>query len=228
MAFPVTTRYFVKFHHSNTGLSPTFVFYKRADTLADLSQPSISAVGSGIYYFPVTFSATTDPDVVFQVDGGSGITDEAVRYVSDVISPRNYCLDEAVTTAVSDVKGTSSVSLTDVSLTLGTPRTSLEPGVPPNLSDDIQIVNLNVGNLPTDVDAQLTRLLGLCKENTVLDETTFDSLNNMTAYRLQIYASASDIENNGSPLERYNATITYASGTSNIQRIVWERYQHQS
>lgn len=36
MSFPVTKRYFLNFRNSDTGLTPTFVFYKNAATFADI------------------------------------------------------------------------------------------------------------------------------------------------------------------------------------------------
>lgn len=107
MAFPITAKYFLRFRHSDTGLTPVFSFIKRADTMADVSAPSISPVGNGTYYFQWTFNTKTDPDIVFEVDGGASIPTEEVRYIGDTISPRDYFLDEPTSQVVTDVWGDS-------------------------------------------------------------------------------------------------------------------------
>ena len=103
MAFPTTARYFIRFRHSDTGLSPTFTYFKRADTLANLTPPVISELQGGTYYFDYTFTLSTDPDVVFEVDGGASIPTEEVRYISDALSAKDHYLDEPISQVVDDV-----------------------------------------------------------------------------------------------------------------------------
>lgn len=97
--FPLTTKYFIRFRHSDTGLTPTFVssgcYFKQADTLLDVEPPPIIEVAGGTYYFEWTWDTPTDSDIIFQVDGGASIPTEEVRYVSDTISPRDFFLDMA-------------------------------------------------------------------------------------------------------------------------------------
>lgn len=93
MAYPIIARYFLRFRHSDTNLLPTFTFIKRSDTMADLTPgqiPVIQEVGGGVYYFQWAWQAKTDPDITFEVDGGPSIPTEEVRYISDVISVRDY------------------------------------------------------------------------------------------------------------------------------------------
>lgn len=93
MAYPIVARYFLRFRHSDTGLEPQFTLFKRTDTMADYaptSIPSIMEVGAGVYYFQWAWAAKTDPDIAFAVDGGPAIPPEEVRYISDVISVRDY------------------------------------------------------------------------------------------------------------------------------------------
>lgn len=90
MSLPITARYFFKFRFSDTGLTPSFLFYKNAVTLSNIvPQPSISELSNGIYYFDRVISSMSDPEIVFQIDGGSGLPD-AVRYVSDSIHPNEF------------------------------------------------------------------------------------------------------------------------------------------
>ena len=50
-------RYFLDFGAANAGGSPSFSLYKRSDSLADLTPPAVTEVGSGIYYFDVDWSS---------------------------------------------------------------------------------------------------------------------------------------------------------------------------
>ena len=102
VTFPLTTKYFLRFRHSDTGLTPSFVsagcYLKWADDLTDVAPefvPSIIEIGGGTYYFEWTWDTAEDPDVIFQVDGGASIPTEEVRYIADTISPRDFFLDMA-------------------------------------------------------------------------------------------------------------------------------------
>jgi hypothetical protein len=89
--FPIVARYKLRFRQSDTGLTPTFLRFRRMDTLADLlPHPNIQELGGGDYYFDYTWVALTDPDVEFSVDGGASIPTEEVRYISDALSVRDY------------------------------------------------------------------------------------------------------------------------------------------
>ena len=89
MSLPVTARYFFKFRFSDTGLTPSFLFYKDASSLSNVTQPSISELSGGVYYFDRVISSMSDPEIVFQIDGGSGLPD-SIRYVSDSIHPNEF------------------------------------------------------------------------------------------------------------------------------------------
>lgn len=69
-----------------SGLSPTFVIFKREDGTNETA-PSILEVGTstGLYYFNYQPSPTFT--IFFQVDGGAAITDSSVRYVSGTLDP---------------------------------------------------------------------------------------------------------------------------------------------
>jgi hypothetical protein len=92
-------RYFLRFRHTDTGLSPVFTFFKKASDLSNVSPPSISEVGSGTYYFDYTPTF----DIVFEVDGGGSIPTEEVRYVSDTITPKDGYVDEPISQVKDDV-----------------------------------------------------------------------------------------------------------------------------
>lgn len=103
MPFPTTPRYFLNYRNSDTGLTPTFLFFKRADTFAIVTQPTIFELSNGRYYFDWLWSTPTDPDIVFQVDGGPSIPTEEVRYISGGISPRDVYVDEPTSQVKDDV-----------------------------------------------------------------------------------------------------------------------------
>jgi hypothetical protein len=90
MALPTTARYQLRFRHSDTGLVPTFTFFKRLDTLENVVPPAIEELMNGQYYFDYLWSRADDPDITFEVDGGPSIPTEEVRYIADVLSVRDY------------------------------------------------------------------------------------------------------------------------------------------
>ena len=80
----MANRYFYKFRATDLGLTPTFVFYKNAATLVDITPPANHELAGGVYYFDPTVG---DPEIVFQIDGGASLpTDQ--RYVSSSLVPR--------------------------------------------------------------------------------------------------------------------------------------------
>lgn len=91
MAFPLTARYKLRFRNSDTGLTPAFLRWQRLDTLQPVTPiPAIVELGNGDYYFEWTWISKIDPDIDFVVDGGPSIPTEEVRYVSDILSVRDY------------------------------------------------------------------------------------------------------------------------------------------
>jgi len=92
-------RYFLRFRHSDTGLTPTYNFFKKASDLSVVTPPAIGEVGSGTYYFD--YSPTFD--IVFEVDGGVSIPTEEVRYIADTISPKDVFVDEPTSQVKDDV-----------------------------------------------------------------------------------------------------------------------------
>lgn len=89
----MSSRYFFKFRQSDTGLTPAFLMYKNADTLANITPPAISELGGGMYYFD---PSVTDPEIVFQIDGGASLPSD-IRYVSSSFYAREA---DALTRAV--------------------------------------------------------------------------------------------------------------------------------
>jgi hypothetical protein len=95
-------RYFLRFRHSDTGLTPVFTggtFFKKASDLTPVTPPPIAEVGNGTYYFD--YSPTFD--IVFEVDGGASIPTEEVRYIADTISPKDSFVDEPTSQVKDDV-----------------------------------------------------------------------------------------------------------------------------
>jgi hypothetical protein len=95
-----TKRYLLDFGHAATG-TPTWVSYKRLDTLADLTQPTIVALGNGLYRFDVdwhidgdSWPFLYDPDIVYEVGlSGSYLAGKLSMYdeglVHQYINERN-------------------------------------------------------------------------------------------------------------------------------------------
>jgi hypothetical protein len=100
---PYTARYFIRFRHSDTGLTPTFTYFKRSDTLVAVTAPAVSEVGGGSYYFDYTFTTLDSPDIIFELDGGASIPTEEVRYVSDTISLKDNFIDQPTSQVSGDV-----------------------------------------------------------------------------------------------------------------------------
>lgn len=197
MAFPSTARYFLRFRHSDEGLSPSFetegCYFKRADTLVALTPPAIYEVGGGTYYFDWTFATATDPDVVFAADGGAAIPTEEVRYISDTISPRDSFLDTPLSVAL------SAVDLTPVTEGIAA------------LQDDM-----------TSLLSSIARILGLTKENSVMDQTAFvEGTSNLRQARVRIFASAADAMSGTSPIAIYQISATWSG--QNIQTFTQTR-----
>jgi hypothetical protein len=92
-------RYFLRYRHSDTGLTPTFNFFKKASDLSVVTPPAVGELGSGTYYFD--YSPTFD--IVFEVDGGASIPTEEVRFIADTISPKDVYVDEPISQVRTDV-----------------------------------------------------------------------------------------------------------------------------
>lgn len=68
-----------------TGLSPTFVVFKRRDGTVE-TPPAITEIpGTGLYPFVYTPSPTFT--IYFICDGGSSITDSSSRYLNGTLDP---------------------------------------------------------------------------------------------------------------------------------------------
>jgi hypothetical protein len=70
-SFPFTKTYAANLLPSNTGLTPAFSLFKRTDTGASLSAPSVSELGQGIYTFQWTWQTPTDPPIAFVLNGNA-------------------------------------------------------------------------------------------------------------------------------------------------------------
>jgi hypothetical protein len=142
MTFPTTPRYFVTFRKSDTGLTPSFVFFKNASSFADISPPTITELSDGRYYFDWTFTTKTDPDIVFQIDGGASIPTEEVRYPSGQISPKDQFIDIPSSQVVTDIKGADDRSITDIA------GSGFVSG-----TDSLKVISDNVDAINVETDA---------------------------------------------------------------------------
>lgn len=124
MAYPVTTRYFLNFRNSDTGLTPVFLFFKRADTFVPIAAPTVTELSNGRYYFDWTWTAITDPNIVFQIDGGVSIPTEEVRYIAGGLSSRDTWTDSLVDAVWNDVVDRAGGTKGDFVETIGTVSTN--------------------------------------------------------------------------------------------------------
>lgn len=94
------SRHVLRFRHSDTGLTPSFTYFKKVSDLSNVvPQPSIVEISNGTYYFDYTPTY----DITFEIDGGASIPTEEVRYIADTISPRDTWLDEPISQVHTDV-----------------------------------------------------------------------------------------------------------------------------
>ena len=59
-------RYYLDFGSGNAGLTPTWTIYVNADTGAALTQPTITELGSGFYYWDVTWSSLSATSILYK------------------------------------------------------------------------------------------------------------------------------------------------------------------
>ena len=159
-------RYFLRFRHSDTGLTPVFTgstFFKKASDLTLVTPPAIGEVGNGTYYFDYTPTF----DIVFEVDGGASIPTEEVRYISDTISPKDTYIDEPTSQVKDDVwndtvdraastKGDFVEKIPGIETNLATANTALTDikGSGFNTAtDSLKIVSDNVDAINVETDA---------------------------------------------------------------------------
>lgn len=95
--FPYTKRYYFALPSLATGQTPAFSLFARTDTFAGVSPPTIHERAQGLYYFDWTFASSTDPDIVYQINGNyPGVIDDSVAVDGGI--------------SVSDIPGTPNVT----------------------------------------------------------------------------------------------------------------------
>lgn len=178
------------------GLTPTWASLRNVADGTDQSgsAPAISEIAGGMYKF-------TRP-----TGGGLG-----VMHLAGIIdfgasaNPRYQPID---------IRPEEAIDAVDL---LGTPAGA-------SVSADIAAVKAKTDFIPTDFDDMVARMLGLMHENSVLDNTSFDSLNNMTAGRIRIYDSKANAQAAGATglLATYSITATYVGGNLATYTVVKE------
>lgn len=101
----------------------------------------------------------------------------------------------------------------DVINVIGTPSGA-------DLSADVAAVKADTASLVTS----MVSALGLMHENSVMDTTTFDALNNLTSGRLRLYNSKANAQAAGATglLATYSITATYVGGNLGTYTVVKE------
>lgn len=113
MSFPTTARYFLNFRVTDIGVSPSFMFFKSAADLSNITpQPTIYEVGGGVYYFDWYWNSASDDDIVYMADNNDSIAPPAERFIRGVISPRDRTMDVAVSSVPSSVWSDSATYVT--------------------------------------------------------------------------------------------------------------------
>jgi hypothetical protein len=235
-------RYIINFGKLNVNLAPTFSKVVRLDTLANVvwdPVPTITEIPNTGCYFFLHNPVLADPEIFFQIDSGTGLFREGtISYAADV------ALDDVLVVVenILSQQGTP-VDASDVNTEFGRLAAIIEMGVgggSPNvgaptdavgastlfgkLYEARDLIKAKTDLIPADFVARLdetktnvTRLLGLTKENSVLDQTEFDARNNLTSGRMRTFGSKADADNLVSPTATYTITAEYMAGTSNIQ-----------
>lgn len=170
-------RYFLRFRHSDTGLTPTFTFFKKASDLSDVGpQPPFGEVASGTYYFD--YSPTED--IIFEVDGGDSIPTEEVRYISDTLSPKDVYLDQPTSQVKDDVwndavdrgSGTKGGLVEDMAVAVAAINVETDPSSIANAVWNELLASHNTAGSAADI---VKRALKVLKNRTKID-TTADTL----------------------------------------------------
>lgn len=238
-------KYIVSFGKINSGLTPLITVFVRLDTMEDLTPPSVTEIAAtGAYVFDYTPIAG-GVDIFFQVDGGLGLNGDN-RYREGVISSADTALDQLVP-AVDGIATRQGLPAdpTDANTEFGRLAAILDMGPGGGGSDPnvgastdavgaptvfgkiyeardaitarTNLIPVDFGTRMDELKANITRLLGLTKENSVLDQTVFDARNNLTSARVRLFASKTDAVNMVNPTATYTVTASYVAGTSNIQ-----------
>lgn len=237
-----------------TGVTPTWESLRNVSTGADVSAdaPSISEVGGGVYKFqrpsgvhalaavhcagfincqsgslspmqPVEFRPEELIDAVNLIGtpAGADVSADvaavkaetaAIKAKTDNI-PATPSSQADVTGARDSIKGTGLHDIADLYSRLGAPAGA-------SLAADVASVKVDSAAL----SAQMARAMGLLHENSVLDNTSHDSLSNMTAGRLRIYDTKANAEAAGATglLGTYSITATFVSGLLSSYTVVKE------
>jgi hypothetical protein len=93
-SFPFTARYVFNLGITNAGLFPAFIIFQDAWSSGIITPPSTTELGNGLYYFDWTWygNPSTDQDIVFQIDCGSGLPDP-LRSVGGFISVKDVYIN---------------------------------------------------------------------------------------------------------------------------------------
>lgn len=235
-------RYIINFGKASTNLTPVFSKAVRLDTLADATWDPVPTIveipDTGCYFFNYN-PDFGEPEIFFQIDSGTGLFREGVvSYSADVSIDDIQTVVEGISNKQGVPTDTAAVDTEfgrlAAILDMGAGGGSANVGAPTDavgastlfgkLYETRDLIKARTDLIPVDFVARLdelktnvTRLLGLNKENSVLDQTLFDARNNLTSGRLRLFATKADANNQVGPTAVYTITAEYVSGTSNIQ-----------
>lgn len=179
-------RYFVNYRHTDTGLTPTFTYFKKASDLSNQTAPTpIVEVTNGRYYF----DHVPTYDEVWELDGGASIPTEEIRYISGSCSPNDdfvTVITTAITAGTTAVNAHTDVEAGIITTAITASTTAINAHTDSNdatLTSTIGTISSNV----TSMSALMTRTLGMLHENSFLDNAVFDGNNNLNSARLRLF-----------------------------------------
>jgi hypothetical protein len=206
----------------------------RTDVLGDTGAWPAGSKGAHIDRLP-TIQGKTDTlpaDPASQAQVAAAITS-----AQTTLSTAVEGVGTAVTASRDSIKGAGNHSLTDLAgagfVSADHSLKSLFEEVGPlgQVSNDTAAIRARTDNLPTDTQAVLinlqagvTRSLGMLHENSVMDQTVFDTNNNLMNARLRLYETKEQTldPESYSPIAVYSILATYTGPNLQTYSVVRE------
>jgi hypothetical protein len=116
------------------------------------------------------------------------------------------------------IKPPSETQVVSIDSKLGTPTNSNFAADIAAVASSTTAIKTHTDYIPSDLAVKLDRALGLLRENSKLDNTSFDSNGNLTSGRYRIFASSTDAEAGSNAIATYDVTATWIG--NNIQNYL--------
>lgn len=197
------------------------------------SASSLTSISSTVSTVPATSTAVTaikaktdnlPADPASQTQVATAITNARDNINSNVGS-----VETAVTAARDSIQGVDGMDLSSMANSLDALSTKVDPIS--LIASTVAAILAKTDGLPTDTDSVLQELsdrvertLGMLHENSVMDQTSFDSNNNLTNARLRLYTSKSQTLDPDSftPIATYSIIASYTGPNLQSYAVVRE------